>query len=434
VRFRVAVALWILLSADSGARAGTQLFEGSWRVKAFGNERTGGTGASSRYSAVGLPQVAQCNPNQPRCPFESTPTDGSGHFDPFGGSLGHALFCTPWYDFGGMGTTVRPPNGMTRVTSGPYSRSPIPPLYRNPAFFTPSGQPNATACAATSTDGAGGKGLVQAGHPVEGLWVAATNGTQKGGFTFQRAWGSHAGGIRTTGVVGERQAVGSKVYSYVYATLFNGTGFFGPGFGLGSFSIPYTDAGKPVARVAVKQGAAKFGGVMRMLGALTSKACFYRDGKCSITEQDWRYDAIGTTGSYTVGGVIVKGYLAWGGSTYCQIWSPDRLCRIQLGRRFGWTTGSVAVTAAGSGSHQTVHYAHGYDNRNTTTPSGRGTIQLVSPSVTNWVDTSPVDYWTAGIAILRIKFLPEPRACVMLIAGIAALAVAARLRRSRVSG
>jgi len=56
----------------------------------------------------------------------------------------------------------------------------------------------------------------------------------------------------------------------------------------------------------------------------------------------------------------------------------------------------------------------------------------VSPSLTQWIDASPASHWTAGIGILRIQFLPEPRALAMLIAGIAALAVAARLRGSRV--
>jgi hypothetical protein len=69
----------------------------------------------------------------------------------------------------------------------------------------------------------------------------------------------------------------------------------------------------------------------------------------------------------------------------------------------------------------------GCDNRTPT--SGKGTIQLVSPTMTRWL-LNPANSWeTAGIAILRIKFLPEPRAWVMLAAGLSGLALAYRLRR-----
>jgi hypothetical protein len=96
------------------------------------------------------------------------------------------------------------------------------------------------------------------------------------------------------------------------------------------------------------------------------------------------------------------------------------------GSRFPWTTGSVTVTAVGRGPHKTIHYAHGYDNRNTSTPYGAGTIQLVSPVLTRWF--SWVDYETGGIAVLRIKVLPEPQTWAMLVAGVSLLGVGARLR------
>jgi len=94
------------------------------------------------------------------------------------------------------------------------------------------------------------------------------------------------------------------------------------------------------------------------------------------------------------------------------------------GSRFPWTTGSVTVTAADRGPHKTVHYAHGYDNR--TPMSGRGTIQLVSPMLTRWFGYT--DYETGGIAVLRIKFLPEPQTWAMLLAGVSLLGVGYRLR------
>ena len=96
------------------------------------------------------------------------------------------------------------------------------------------------------------------------------------------------------------------------------------------------------------------------------------------------------------------------------------------GSRFPWTTGSVTVTAVGRGPHKTIHYAQGFDNRNTATPSGKGTIQLVTPLVTRWFGY--IDYETAGIGILRIKFIPEPQTWAMLLAGASLLGVGHRLR------
>ena len=84
------------ISAATTAQAGNQLFTASWTVKAFGNELTGGTGASEIYSAWGIPAGLLCNPNQPRCPFVSTPTDGAGNFAALGGNVDSALFCAPW--------------------------------------------------------------------------------------------------------------------------------------------------------------------------------------------------------------------------------------------------------------------------------------------------------------------------------------------------
>ena len=97
-----------------------------------------------------------------------------------------------------------------------------------------------------------------------------------------------------------------------------------------------------------------------------------------------------------------------------------------IGSRFPWTTGSITLAATGRGPGDTVHYAHGYDNRNTTTSSGNGTIQLVSPILTRWLGSKTFE--TGGIATLRIKFLPEPQAWMMLAAGVSLLAVGYRLR------
>jgi len=417
-----------LLSAGIGvataAQAGNQLFEGSWSVKARGNERAGGTGESASYSAWGRPLGILCNPNQPRCPFDSTPTNGTGMFAPLGGKQTYALFCAPWANWQGNGTTARPARSQT--ASYPMGQGPIPPLYRNPRFFTSGGEPDTNACTAASTGATpGGKGLAQAGQPIVGSWSAVTTGTQKGGFHFAAAPKNHAAGIRTTGQVGSFPSIYPYVYSYTYATLRNDAGFFGPGLGLGNFNQVYTRSAKAIASIHVRQGAAKFGGTMRMLGALASKACYYRNGGCSVLEWNGRYDAIGTS-AFTSKGVVTAGYRAFW-ANYGYVCYPPALCLRAYGYRFPWTTGSVTVTATGRGSHHTVHYAHGYDNRNTTTPSGKGTIQLVSPVLTQWLHPAR-SFQTAGIGILRIKFVPEPQAWVMLVAGALLLGVGTRMR------
>jgi hypothetical protein len=434
--------LWVgLLSLGIGAattaQAGNQLFEASWTVKSQGNECSiaasgaspgpycgKGASESDAYGAFGMPQGIQCNPDQPRCPFDSTPTDGSGVFDPLGGSPIMARYCAPWTDWQGKGTSARPAKGAT-VTTGGKNQQPIPPLYRNPKFFTSGGEPHTTFCSSHSTGATpGDKGLVQAGQPIEGKWGAVTTGAPGiGGFTFAAA-PAGAAGLRTTGQVGEFAAIYPYVYSYTYATLRNDAGVFGAGKGPGSFSLPYTVNANTVARIVVKQGAAKFGGTMQMLGQLTTKVCYYRNGGCSIGTNDWRYEAIGAA-AYTSGGVVTRGYpVSPPPAYYCTLTCPYSSSKV-TGVRFPWTTGSVTVTATGRGPHKTVHYAKGFDNRTPT--SGKGTIQMVSPTLTRWLQPA-VNFETGGVAILRVKFVPEPQTWVMLVAGASLLCVGARMK------
>ena len=406
------------ISAATTAQAGNQLFEGSWIVKAFGNERTGGAGASAVYSAFGIPQGLLCNPYQPRCPFVSTPTDGAGGFAALGGSPYVALFCAPWANWQGLGTTARPAKGATATTGG-ANKAVIPPLYRNPGFFTAGGQPDTNFCSGTTP-------LVIAGHPVTGTWSATTTGTQKGGFNFAAAPATGASGVRTTGQLGEFAVLYPYLYSYTYATLRNDAGVFGPGSGPGNFNIDVKQGPIRVARIKVKKGAAKFGGTMRMLGAFTAKVCYYRSGGCSLGKINWRYDAVGAS-AYTVMTSVTQGYQA----LYTAYYYHTALMQVStlnvVGSRFPWTTGDVTVTATGRGPHKTVHYAQGYDNRNTTTPTGKGTVQLVTPVLTNWLRPC-CEFETGGVGILRIKFIPEPQMWAMLVAGASLLGMGTRMR------
>jgi hypothetical protein len=448
--------LWVGLlgfgiGAATTAQAGFQLFDAWWIVEGFGNECSNmdpspgpycpsntatATGPSRVYQAYRVPQGLLCNPDQPRCPLVSTPVDGtplfSPKFAPLGGSPEQALYCTRYTVFGSGykgGASGRPVKGATVKDE---NGRPIAPLYRNPLNFTPGGQRNDYSCAGYSTDGFGGPGLVQLGQPIAGRWSAITTGTQRGGFSFPPASTvAPAGmvkGVRVTGTAGSFGPAYPYIYSYTYATLRNDAGLFGPGKGPGTFDIPYNQGGPVVARINVTAGKNKFGGTMRMLGALTGKVCFYHYGGCSLGSQvNWRYDAVGAT-AMTAGGVVTKGYIA-SSTAYYYLTAAMQVSTLDIsGARFPWTTGAVTVTAVGRGPHKTIHYAHGYDNRKTTTPNGIGTIQLVTPVLTQWLQVG-YNSETGGIGILKIKFLPEPHTWVMLVAGVSLLAVGCRRGR-----
>jgi len=102
---------------------------------------------------------------------------------------------------------------MTLTAGGP-GKSLMPPLYRNPVFFTSGGSPGTTHCTATSTGFTpGGKGRVQAGNPVTGTLVVSGTGGAKGGFDFPAAPLTGSSGLRATGVAGEPRGY----YPYEYS-------------------------------------------------------------------------------------------------------------------------------------------------------------------------------------------------------------------------
>jgi hypothetical protein len=97
---------------------------------------------------------------------------------------------------------------------------------------------------------------------------------------------------------------------------------------------------------------------------------------------------------------------------------------------YAWTTGKISITAYDDAYLDTKIARTGYDNR---TPLGQGNIQLVSPHIAHWNFSSlPLDRATGAIAILNIeiRFVPEPKGWLMLIAGIGLLAAFYR-RRAR---
>jgi hypothetical protein len=357
-------------------------------------------------------------------------------FNALGGHPDTVLYCTPYTHFTSGykgGASGRPAKGGTVFSPPPRGDRPIPPLYRNPYFFTSGGQGKYTACTGTSTGyttmnetrfGANkGKGMV--GKPLSGAWDAVTNIPGSGGFSFAGAALKANNGIRAR-TTGEFTNIYPYIYSYTYADFANDAGLFGPGQGIGNFTHTYGQGEGTDARINVKAGPNRFGGTMRLLGQMTTKVCYYRNGGCSLGQNDWFYDVVGTTASRAVpSGPVTQPYVITGYAYYYATAASQISTVKVIGDRLPWTTGSVTVTARGRGGFKTVHYGHGYDNRNPVT--GKGTIQLVSPVMTRWLQPAS-KLETTGIAQLRIKFVPEPQTWALLIAGASLLGVGYRMR------
>jgi hypothetical protein len=70
----------------------------------------------------------------------------------------------------------------------------------------------------------------------------------------------------------------------------------------------------------------------------------------------------------------------------------------------------------------------GFDNR----VAGLGTVQLVSPLLTQWIGQfgAAAKFESGGIAVMQVKFIPEPSVNTGLVACLFGLAVLSRFRRS----
>ncbi len=444
------------------AQAGVQMYNGSWVAESFGNDRvkatlTGGThdgtGASEFFSVFGMPQGILCNPGIPRCNFAASPTS-MGVFQPNPKNPANCIPLTKTTGTGGPWTTsVRPAKGGTAKTlvttpMGFTFLNPLPsaPRYRNPFFFTAGGAPKGTACTAYTTVLMGNatmplttndpaRGVVMKGKPLTGMGLVSTFAAGPGGaFTFAAAPatpGTGSTGFRRT-TTGEFNNIPPYLYSYTYATLRNASGFFSQGGGFFTTgatptmaSIPYlTGMGAKVATVNVTAGPNRFGGVMRLLGQLTTKVCYYRNGGCSLGGNNWLYQYIGESAPVGGNGVVNAPY----NKTHMVNYYHTALMVVSKltvkARRFPWTTGTATVKAF-RGPHKTIEKRAGYDSRTST--SGQGQIQLVSPILTTWFQNC-CKFETGGVAVLRLEFLPEPRYWMMLVGGLSLLGVLYRFR------
>jgi len=95
-----------------------------------------------------------------------------------------------------------------------------------------------------------------------------------------------------------------------------------------------------------------------------------------------------------------------------------------LNTAFAWTTGMATVvrninlsTSSGGSTYFTATrlQASGYD---TVTSMGLRNIQLVSPVLSHYMLPNPrIPYTLGSIAILNVKFVPEPSAWLLLGTG-----------------
>jgi hypothetical protein len=259
---------------------------------------------------------------------------------------------------------------------------------------------------------------LQVGAPLTG------SGTTSGGA------GSPASIMLPSGQLGRitsgsllRELYPSWLYIKTYANLANAAGSFQAGGGPGSVS--YSFGGQSFG-VRIIPGKNQFGGVMRLLkggasGGWGTKGLLPFYGKYWVGNfPTWGVTIVGATSN--------GGNPAWGtatGSAYFVTTPSVMYYSRGYVQGWPWTTGSVRVNAYRDWLFNSYYFPEslaraGYDNR---TSHGGGTIQLVTPHTAGWTS---IEY--GAIAVLRLKFVPEPTSWPLLVAGVVLLGVLYRRR------
>jgi hypothetical protein len=439
------VVLFLVASWSTNSIAGTKLYQGSWIAESFGNDKVGGTGDSQYFSVLGIPQGQFCAQSAPLCDLTSTPVTtlyNGTKWAPLGPD------CRPLT----AGEKPRPPKGGTLTPSGatcpnpPYCQKTAP-LYRNTGHFTGGGAPTSQTCTDASTvlgvnkaiaflpPGDPQRGIGMKGHPLTGSASATTTGTA---FKLPAAAATPGpgNGMRKT-TLGSFITEYPYLYSYSYADLRNDAGTFAKGQGFfattaATTALTFTNlvGASPAAKVKVKRGSNTFGGVMRLLGSYTNKVCYFYQGGCGLGYGDWAYEYIGAGGykdSKAGSPVITRSYTTNFSFAYFNTALETTAKYDVVAQRFPWTTGTVTVSATGRGPAKTYEVRKGFDNR---TSGGYGTVQLVSPLLTQWLAQTAggEKFETGGIAIMQVKFVPEPGGIASMVAGLSMLLVFRRFR------
>jgi hypothetical protein len=190
---------------------------------------------------------------------------------------------------------------------------------------------------------------------------------------------------------------------------------------------------------------------MRLLGQVHSTGFLYSpsNGGAFGHSVDWKFEqagasargydcwvAAGSSPTPNACPSVATNYWTWTDGYRNRAYTPGSLASTGTTMVYvdalPWTTGLVVVSGV-RGAYPTIIVRSGYDNR---TPMGSGTVQLVSPHLVNWIGLTcpfsgctPRSETTAGIAILRLQFVPEPSGWLMLVTGIGMLSVIYHRRR-----
>ncbi len=381
----VIAAVLLLIFICPPAHAGARQYTGSLSYLSFGNDTT--TGATQKLQTdeyVGFPFGHNCNvgPMHPAevVTFPTTPygTEAISFTIPAYG--GQALIVDTNGD--GLGDRAAGCGDETRATGAP--------LIGQGASITTTGLPSTTRTA---------------GDP-RGINIPA------GRFTRVEA-GIYSG-----------SSYGRYRWSVPYIDVANEPGVFRAGSGAGLVAWAETLDGVGRGALVVSPGSNRFGGTMKLLGAIETNTGNESFGILSVGVQPWLFENHGG-GGLTLDGEVTALGLVTGYNALFTTLAGASYTQSVFGRFLSWTTGTVSVTAI-HGPFPTVLARHGFDNRNA---AGSGEIQMVTPMVTRWVWLEG-NYETASIGKLRLTLLPEPPEVALLGAGLAVLAL---LYRGRVS-
>jgi hypothetical protein len=210
--------------------------------------------------------------------------------------------------------------------------------------------------------------------------------------------------------------------SHSYATFANAPGTFFAGGGPAAGKGTQSHTGPWSARWIIHEGENAFGGTLQLLGKLGANRAW---ASWSIGFGTWS-----GTNSWNMIPALGRSKddpnnPHTNTNTFTNIPSGHQVTDRRAGSGTPWTTGSVTLYVTTSYSPTTIRRA-GYDNRNA---SGAGYVQLVTPGLVHWLP--PTRYHRGHIAILKLRFVPEPGALPLLAAGVGALVLLYRLSRRR---